>query len=180
MVSHCNLPDPVRQSAEPLLFMFIADHIPDGIRTAENGNTISRSRYACIQQIPVHQHPGPSQKGHDHSRVLTALRFVYRDRVGKLHLIHHGKRIGHSLALIILYRHKLAKLIDLQNRSHIPIKDPQPLINGNTLFADHIPFKLIIVFGLHNLIALPEQRPPTFMLHFSGRGRIDILLENLV
>ena len=103
-----------------------------------------------------------------------------RHGIGKLQLLLQGIGIVHDAAAVELYRHLRGKIIDLADNAHIAVKDTGAVIDGDTVPAAYLPFQLIIVADLHNLIAAAEQPLPEGMLGLVRRSRIKISLKDLI
>ena len=67
-------------------------------------------------------------------------------------------------------------IIDFLNPSHISVEYAHSLVDGNIVSPDDLPFDLVIVFDLHDLIAFPENGIAIGMLLFMRIRWIQITL----
>ena len=105
---------------------------------------------------------------------------MYGDRIRQFQFFQSGEWVIYTSAIIKLYRQCRSGIIDLPYSSHISIEYTQTFIYGNIISADDLPFQLIVIFDLHDLVALTEHCISARMLLFTGIGRIQIPLQNSV
>ena len=78
---------------------------------------------------------------------------MYGDGIGQLQLLQLLIGILHLFPFVKGHGHQLGQLIDILDDADIPIEDPQPFIHRDVITVADLPLELIIVLGLHHLIA---------------------------
>ena len=88
---------------------------------------------------------------------------MYRNCICKFQLFKLFKIIFHNTLIIKLYSHLLHECINLCNYSCITVKYSASGIVCHSVFTLLFPFRLVIIFNLHNFISLTEC---DFAIHF--------------
>ena len=95
----------------------------------------------------------------------------------QLQLLRLHKRIGDTPVFIIFHGQGGRIFIDFCYSSHIPVKNSQSFVNGDTVPAHNLPFQIIIVFNLHDLVSFPESHTAEGMLSFIRSRRVHVFLQ---
>ena len=83
-------------------------------------------------------------------------------------------------ALIIEHRDRLSMRIDLTDSADIAVKNAHASLDHEPEPSAHLPFKLVIVFDLHDLVASSNEQFSMPVFRFSGAGRIQLVLKDLI
>ncbi len=87
-----------------------------------------------------------------------------RDGVSQFQLIHVTETIRHELILIKYDRHLFLKEVNVADDPAISIKYSGSLLRDDAVESFYPPCHLIIIFDLHDLIPLAEDRAVHFYL----------------
>ena len=128
-----NFPDSLGKTCIAILLVGVVNHILKHGITSHQCHTFSCPRHSRIQQIPVIQLSGSLQKRNHNRRILTPLRFVYGNSVGKFQLIQKLIRILYLLFLIIFHCYRFLICIDFANNSHVAVKNSQSFVYGHSI-----------------------------------------------
>jgi ribosomal protein S13 len=105
--------------------------------------------YGRIEQIPRKQHGRPPYKGHDYGGKLASLALMHRSCIGKYQFIQLAEGIYNFFFIIKQNMHFLLIIIYEYNTSYIPVVYA---LSPDKTVIRKLPFCLIIVFYLHNLV----------------------------
>ena len=109
------------ESAVPAALLIVRDHVRDRLRAAHDDEQLLRARNAGIEDISGEKTARQAVGQSENDRVeLTALRFMYRDRVGKLKLVQHIECVGRK-AVIEAHDQAFLLRIDALELAHVSV-----------------------------------------------------------
>ena len=121
-----------------------------------------------------------TEERNDYGRVFASLCFVNRRSICQLQFIQLAEGIIHSLSLFIFNSKQLVRRINSPDDAHITVEDPEAPLRDDSVFSPQLPFQLIIVSDLHDLVSLPKNSAGGFSLLLGRRRRVQISLQNPV
>ena len=139
------------------MLIFIFNHCVKSFFSADYTHTSLCSCNSRIQKIPCHKHRSSRNQRHYNCRIFATLRFMNCNSISQFQLFCLF-RIKCNISVIIkLYFYIISNIIYFLNNSHISVKNAGAGIHKKTFICPLLPFKLIIIFNLHNLVAFSEN-----------------------
>lgn len=156
----------------------IGNHLFNGVFPSDNHDHTARSCYGGIKQVSRQKHRRTAYCGHDDDGKFAALTFVDRDTVRQLQIIHIAALVGCRSFIIELHLHDVFLRVDKGDKADIAVENALPVLDADC--AVFLPFELVVVAGLHDLVALAEGRVAADTLMLAGSRRIEFCLKQLV
>ena len=123
----------------------IADEADAGLCAGDGG----------VEQIPVHEHGRALVHRDDDRRVLRALGFVDRDRVGELEALAVLEGVLDE-AVVEADRQVLGEAVDLGDDADVAVEDALSLLGRDAVATADLPDEVVVVSDLHDLVADTE------------------------
>ena len=105
---------------------------------------------------------------------------MYGNSIGKFQFLQLLERVFCTTTILKLYSSCLRKFIDFFHNTGISVENAYTFINRYLISSKDLPLKLVVIFYLHDLIALAEKSLADLFFFFLIIRWIEISLQDLV